>query len=186
MDDDRELIARYRQTRDPDSFRSLVERHQDRVFRLIVSILGPAHAADAEELAQDVFLQVHRKFDSYREDAQFSSWLYRIAWNRATDHRRRVRYQRPALSEEAFTHVASDENPLADLESSLQRQELLDALETLPGLYRTLIHLYYWMGCSLTEIRELTDVPAGTAKSYLARARARLKVALSKEVFPDE
>ena len=185
MDDDRELIARYRQTRDPDSFRALVERYQDRVFRLIVSILGPAHAADAEELAQDVFLQVHRKFDTYREEAQFSSWLYRIAWNRATDHRRRARYQRPALPEEALATVPSGANPLADVESSLQRQELLDALETLPELYRTLIHLYYWMGCSLTEIREMTAVPEGTAKSYLARARARLKTVLSKELFPD-
>lgn len=185
MEDDRELIARYRQTRDPDVFRALVERYQDRVFRLIVSILGPAHAADAEELAQDVFLQVHRKFDSYREEAQFSSWLYRIAWNRATDHRRRVRFRRPALSEAALATVASDASPLSDLESAMRRQEILDALETLPELYRTLVHLYYWLGCSLTEIYDLTGVPEGTAKSYLARARARLKQVLSKELFPD-
>ena len=168
---DAEIIAAYRKTADPELFRQLVERHQERVFRLVVSILGPAYAGEAEEVTQEVFLQVYRKLGTYREEARFSTWLYRVAWNRAADYRRRLRFRRPALPEKALAHIADGSNPQAELETAARRTELLAALEKLPELYRTLVHLYYWLELSLTEIQDLTGVPEGTAKSYLARAR---------------
>ena len=178
--DDREIIAAYRATADPELFRMLVERHQERVFRLAVSILGPAFAGEAEEVSQDVFLQVHRKLDGFREDAALSSWLYRIAWNMAVDRRRRVRFTRPTLPEAAMDSMAGTSDPYAEMELKQRRSQVVAALETLPELYRTLIHLYYWMDCSLAEIRDLTGVAEGTAKSYLARARARLEKELER------
>jgi RNA polymerase sigma-70 factor, ECF subfamily len=172
--DDADILADWRETGDPDLFRTLVERHQDRVFRLVASVLGPGYAAEAEEVTQDVFLQVFRKLSGYRQEARFSTWLYRVAWNRAVDHRRRARFQRPALPESALAKVAGPSDPRRDLELEARRLELLAALETLPELYRTLVHLHYWLDCSLGEIEDLTGVPPGTSKSYLARARRLL------------
>lgn len=179
--EDGEIIAVYRKTADPELFRLLVERYQDKVFRLIVSILGPAYAAEAEEVAQDVFLQVYRKLGSYREEARFSTWLYRVAWNRAADYRRRASFRNPALPEKALAHLTDGSDPLRELETAARRVELLAALEKLPELYRMLVHLYYWLDLSLKEIEELTAVPEGTAKSYLARARKMMGKELRDE-----
>jgi RNA polymerase sigma-70 factor (ECF subfamily) len=169
--EDAEVIAVYRKTADPELFRMLVERHQERVFRLVVSILGPAYAGEAEEVTQDVFLQVFRKLASYREEARFSTWLYRVAWNRAVDHRRSARFRHPSLPEKMLANVADPADPQAELETVARRKELLAALEKLPDLYRTLVHLHYWLDLSLAEIEELTAVRVGSIKSYLARAR---------------
>jgi RNA polymerase sigma factor (sigma-70 family) len=176
--DDRELIAAYRETSDTGLFRVLVERHQDRVFRLVASILGPGFSAEAEEVAQDVFLTVHRKLASWREESQFSTWLYRIAWNRAVDHRRQARFRVVFTGERALAMLPAKSDPHAELAAEELRKELLKALESLPDLYRTLVHLHYWMGSSMTEIADLTGVPEGTVKSYLARARKLLKLEL--------
>ena len=169
--DDGEIIALYRKTGEPELFRKLVERHQERVFRLVASILGPACGAEAEEVTQDVFLQVYRKLASYREEARFSTWLYRVAWNRAADHRRHARFRHPALPESVLDRIADGSDPHAELEAAARRRELLAALERLPELYRTMVHLHYWMGMPLAEIAEVTGVVEGSVKSYLARAR---------------
>jgi RNA polymerase sigma-70 factor, ECF subfamily len=178
---DRELITAYRETADDDLFRMLVERHQDRVFRLVASVLGPGYAAEAEEVAQDVFLTVHQKLATWREEAQFSTWLYRVAWNRAADHRRRARFRATFAGERVLATMPSASDPHAEFAAGERRRELLKALERLPDLYRTLLHLRYWMDCSLPEIAEVTGVPAGTVKSYLARARQKLGMDLGYE-----
>jgi RNA polymerase sigma-70 factor, ECF subfamily len=178
---DRELLAAYRETSDQAIFRTLVERHQDRVFRLIASVLGPGYAAEAEEVTQEVFLTVHQKLGTWREEAQFSTWLYRVAWNRAADHRRRQRLRRFFGGDHLLATLIDKSDPHAELAAEERRREVLKALDSLPDLYRTLVHLYYWMDCSLEEIAELTGVPPGTAKSYLARARKKLGVELGHE-----
>ena len=177
--DDAQILGAFRDTGDPDLFRLLVERHQAHVFRVVVAILGPAYAAEAEEVTQDVFLQVYRKLSGFREQSRFSTWLYRIAWNRAADHRRRARFRHPALPATALEKLAGPSDPHRDLEAAGRRSELLMALETLPELYRTLVHLHYWLDCSLNEIEELTGVPPGTSKSYLARARKMMEKELT-------
>jgi RNA polymerase sigma-70 factor (ECF subfamily) len=177
--EDAEIIDAFRKTGDHDLFRALVERHQERVFRLVASVLGPAYASEAEEVTQEVFLLVFRKLSTYRAEARFSTWLYRVAWNRAADYRRRARFQRPVLGESALASLAGPSDPHRELEVGLRRREVLAALENLPELYRTLIHLHYWLDCSLTEIEELTGVPPGTSKSYLARARRMMEMELT-------
>jgi len=176
---DAEVVAEWRSKPDPELFRMLVERHQERVFRVVLSVLGPAHGAEAEEVTQEVFLQVYQKLAGFREEAQFSTWLYRVAWNRAVDYRRGAVYRHPFLPDTVLATIAAPSDPHAEFELAERRRRVLDALETLPELYRTLVHMYYWLGFSLAEIRELIGVPEGTAKSYLARARQKLEKELT-------
>ena len=173
--DDEAVVAAYARTRDPELFRLLVERHGERVFRLVASILGPFADLDAEEVTQEVFVRVHEKLDSFRGESRFSTWLYRLAFNRTVERRRRGRLR--------FQHVPSDgleasATPGGPLEAAVQRERervVAELIEGLPDLYRSVVHMHYWMDQSIDEIAGTLDVPAGTVKSYLSRARGRLR-----------
>ena len=173
--DDEVVVAAYLKTRDPDLFRLLVERHRERVFRLVASILGPFADLDAEELTQEVFVRVHERLGSFRGEARFSSWLYRLAYNRTIERRRRARLRAEHVSCESLEASATSTGPL---EAALDRErERVVALliEGLPDVYRSVVHMHYWMDQSIDEIAETLGVPTGTVKSYLSRARQRLR-----------
>jgi len=172
---DSDLVARFRETRDEELFRQFVERHQQRVFHVALSVLGPAYSGDAEEVAQEVFLQAYLQLDGFRGDSALSSWLYRIAWNRAVDRRRLARFRHPHVAETEPGAASPDASPLAEVLDRERFARVQAAVETLPEVYRTLVRLHYWLGCPLLEIQEITGIPEGTVKSYLARARKRLE-----------
>jgi RNA polymerase sigma factor (sigma-70 family) len=90
---DEAIVSGYLKTRDPDLFRQLLERHQGRVLRLVGSILGPFADLDAEEVTQEVFVRVHERLASFRGESRFSTWLHRLAYNRAIELRRRARFR---------------------------------------------------------------------------------------------
>jgi RNA polymerase sigma-70 factor, ECF subfamily len=180
--DDAAVIARFRETGDRAIFGVLVERYQHRVHRLIAGVLGPNTDADAEEVCQDVFLRVFRKLDLFTGEASFGTWLYRVAYNLALDERRKGRSRPLRLSLDSVVETSGrDEDPLAALQSRERRDRLAAAIERLPDLYRTTIHLHYWLELSIEEIAASLTVPEGTVKSYLFRARRMLKSALSGE-----
>jgi RNA polymerase sigma-70 factor, ECF subfamily len=173
--DDEAIVAAYARTRDPDLFRLLVERHQQRVFRLVASLLGPFADLDAEEMTQEVFVRVHQRLDSFRGEARFSTWLYRIAYNRTIERRRRARLRAEHIPCEDLEGSAA---PTGPLESALDRERerrVARLVEGLPDVYRSVVHLHYWMDQSIDEMAETLGVPAGTVKSYLSRARQRLR-----------
>jgi len=172
--DDESAVAAYLETRDPEVFRLLVERYDRRVLSLVASVLGPHADLDAEEVAQEVFVRLHEKLPTFRGEARFGSWLYRLAYNRAVEHRRRARIRMPHLSLDALeTAVRSH---ASDAAGELERNQLVARLvEQLPGLYRTMIYMRYWLDCPVAEIAETLAVPSGTVKSYLSRARDRLR-----------
>jgi len=165
---------RYLTSRDPEDFTELVEEYQHKVFKLVACVLGPYRDADAEEVTQEVFLQVHRKAADFRGEAQFLTWLYAIARNRALDRRKQARFRLPHVNEEVLNVVA------VAAEDVGRRMLIAQCLEALPELYRTLIYLYYWQGASIEEIAEYTGLVAGTVKSYLARARQRIEMHLAE------
>lgn len=172
---DESIVAAYARTRDPDLFRLLVERHEGRVFRLVASILGPFADLDAEEMTQEVFLRAHERIDSFRGEARFSTWLYRLAYNKTIERRRRARLR--------AAHVPCDEAglpaaPAGPLEAALEREReraVARLVEDLPEVYRAVVYMRYWLDQSIDEMSEALGVPAGTVKSYLARARQRLR-----------
>jgi len=163
--------------RDPEAFRRFVETYSDRVFRLVASILGPWRDADAEDVVQDVFLRAWQRLHQFRGESSIGTWLYRIAWTQALNRKRTARVRLPHVPLESLAESPSGEE---EMTSVLARREVAAAVEELPDLYRTVLLLHYWTGCGVAEIGELLQAPDGTVKSYLSRARARLRVLLEK------
>ena len=173
-DRDSELVARA-QAGDEDAFAELFRGQMDRVFRLALSILGRGCEAEAEDVAQDVFVRVHSSLKSFRGDAKVSSWIYRITFNQALNVKARARHLRPHLDESALAHAATAEpGPHSVLEAAQRDRALSECIQGLPEIYQAALHLYYWLGASVGEVAALLDVPENTVKSYLHRARQLL------------
>jgi RNA polymerase sigma-70 factor (ECF subfamily) len=154
------------------------------VFRLAASILGPGFSAEAEEVAQEVFLRVHFALVSFRGEAQFSSWLYRIAFNQAVNLKARIRYRVPHLSEGTLANVASpSESPISRLHETQRDRALEACIAELPEVYQSALRLHYWMDTGISEIAKLIGVPENTVKSYLHRARRLLHEMLKQKGF---
>jgi len=178
--DDEKFVARFLETGDRAMFAVLVERYQDRVFRLVASVLGPYSGADAEEVSQEVFLRLYRKIRQFTGQAGFGTWLYRIAYNLAIDWRRRARFRLPHVSVEEIPALASSSDPLEDVMTKETKDLVALAMEDLPDLYRTTLYMHYWLERPVEEIAELMGIPEGTVKSQLFRARKLLKDKLGR------
>lgn len=163
---------RFFATGQAQDFRELVEEYQHRVFRLVASVLGPYSDAEAEDVTQEVFLQVHTKASTFRNTMQFGTWLYAIARNRAIDRRRQARFRLPHLPIDALQPALPNDDPD-------RRLLIAQCMEALPEIYRTLLYLHYWQGASMDEISEYTGLVPGTVKSYLARGRQRVEAMLN-------
>ncbi len=173
-DSDSRLVARA-QAGDEEAFAELFRGHIDRVFRLALSILGRGSEAEAEDVAQEVFVRVHNSLKSFRGDAKVSSWIYRITFNQALNVKARARHHRPHLDESAlFATATAEPGPHSVLETAQRDRALSECIQGLPEVYQSALHLYYWLGSSVGEVAALLDVPENTVKSYLHRARQLL------------
>ena len=180
MDSDAQLVARV-QRGDPDAFASLLSRHQGRVFRLALSILGREFAPEAEDVAQEVFLKVHHAIQSFRGEAQFTSWIYRITFNQALNVKERARLQRPHLEEAVLEKLATlSPGPDRQFETARRDQVIEECIQTLPELYQSAMRQHYWLGVGIGEIAESLDVPENSVKSYLHRGRKLLRGMLNE------
>lgn len=171
------LVRELVRTGDEDLFQVLVERFRDRVFRLVVSMLGPGNEAEAEDVTQEVFVLVYRKLETFRHDSEFSTWLFRLARNRAVDRLRTARMRHVHVGEEKLRTVQSGCSPPNPEEAAVageRRAAILQQVSELPAAQRTVVYLYYWMGSGVAEIGELLDMNVQTVKSHLHRARRRL------------
>jgi RNA polymerase sigma-70 factor (ECF subfamily) len=145
------------------------------VFRLAVSILGQEFIPEAEEVAQEVFLKVHRAIKSFRGEAEFSSWIYRITFNQAVNLKARVRFRSPHANVTLLCHAISPEpGPYRQAETAQRDRALAEYIQTLLEVYQSALRLYYWLDAGVGEVAELLGVPENTAKSYLHRARQLL------------
>lgn len=160
-----------------DLYALLVARHHDRVRRLVLAVLGPAHLAEAEDVAQEAFLTAYRQLPALRVRERFATWLYSIAYRRAIDFRRQPWFQRTAAMDQALAERAGSP-PAASpytLASDSERRLVVETLvRGLPDPYPCVLRLHYWMECSVDEVAALLAMRPGTVKSYLHRARQRL------------
>ena len=163
-DEDADLVAGFVEAGRGADFERLVERHRDAVFRVALAVLGPGRARYAEDVTQDVFIEVYRKLAAFEGRSRFSTWLYRIAYNRAVDYRRSHRLEREP---DGLAEPADDDTP-GDV---LMSRVLADCLARLPETHRAAVHLHYWFGHSVPEISALLGVQPGTVKAWLFRAR---------------
>ena len=178
------LVERCRESADNDAFAELVRRYRGPVFRLAVSILGQEFAPEAEDVAQDVMLRVHHALRSFRGEARFGSWIYRIAFNQALNVKARARYHAPHVSDQALAATPStDRGPDDHLQDARRQRAILACVAELPEVYQSALRLHYWLGASMSEIAVMLDVPENTVKSYLHRARRLLHAMLAERGF---
>src|SRR5262245_55253730 len=135
--EDFDLIQKYLASRDEAVFGILVDRYKDRVFRLALSVLGPYHEAEAQHVAQETFVRMHRKLENFRGECAFATWLYRIAYNQAKSDRQHARNRRPHISADALRTLPGSEmetDPFVQASNAEQRRMIRAALEDLPEL----------------------------------------------------
>jgi RNA polymerase sigma-70 factor (ECF subfamily) len=182
--DDAYLIERCRASGDEAAFAELVRRYRNPVFRLAVSILGQGFAHEAEDVSQEVMLRVYHALDSFRGEAAFGSWVYRIAFNHTLNVKARTRYRAPHVGDEALAAVPSGERSAYDrLQAAQRSRAVMECVSELPEVYQSALRLHYWLGAGMSEIAMLLDAPENTVKSYLHRARRLLRAMLAERGF---
>jgi RNA polymerase sigma-70 factor, ECF subfamily len=165
--DERALIERCR-TGDDIAFGELVNRYKNLVYGMVWRMIGDRSQAD--DLAQEVFLKVYRGLPYFRGDARLSTWIFRIVANVCTQSRGR-RTPEVALTTE-LREPGSIDQAFADFEL---RERLDKAIAQLPENYRMLIAAHYLEGVQYEALAEALDIPLGTVKTHLYRAKRRLR-----------
>ena len=167
---------------DHSAFHLIVERHRSMVYRVAYQFAGNHH--DAEDIAQEVFIKVYRSLDRFRQDAQLTSWMYRIVMNACIDHRRRHSPAAAApFGEEAELKRLNTPEESPDPETRAYAGELgevLDAeIKRLPPGQRIVFVMRHHQGLKLGEIASALGLAEGTVKRQLHAAVHRLRQALT-------
>jgi RNA polymerase sigma-70 factor (ECF subfamily) len=154
------------------AFRGLVERYHPTAFAVVRSVMGDRD--DVEDVVQEVFIKVYRGLSKYRGDSKFSTWIYRIARNEAINAvRKKVIDTQPI--EDTVIEAPAGSRPDEQLGHVAERMHLEMYLSQLDDNYRTVLELRYLGERSYSEIGETMDLPIGTVKSYIHRAKIELK-----------
>jgi RNA polymerase sigma-70 factor, ECF subfamily len=166
---------------DSSAFQALVERHRSMVYRVAYQFAGNHH--DAEDIAQEVFIKVFRSLDRFRQDAQLTSWLYRIIMNACIDHRRRNRSSSSAaFGEEAEQVMLNVQEETPGPEERAYGGEIGQVLECeigrLPKGQRVVFVMRHHQGMKLCEIADALGLAEGTVKRQLHAAVHRLRQTL--------
>jgi RNA polymerase sigma-70 factor (ECF subfamily) len=174
---DTELVARARQG-DEAAFEQLVLRHQRYVFNLAYRVLGDY--TEAEDMTQEAFVRVWRGLSGFRGQARFTTWLYRIVHNLCLN--RLPGLQRELLQTEPLEEVLADPGlSPADLFAVREQMAFLHAqMDRLPEKYRLVLTLRYLQHLSYDEIAAALEMPMGTVKTHIHRARRLLRERLSQ------
>lgn len=165
---------------DSAAFGQLVGRYQDRLYNSLVRLLNSAE--DARDILQDAFVQAYLKLNTFRGSSAFYTWLYRIAFNLAMSHARK---QRPTASLDQMKTGCGNEPvdgqaaPHAGLAQRERVEMVHAALAGLNAEYRQILILRELEGCRYDEIAEILELPAGTVRSRLFRARLQLRDSLA-------
>lgn len=159
---------------DAQAYRALVERHERRIYRFLLRHV--VCADEAEDLAQETFLQAYRSLAKYNGEAKFTTWVIGIALNVARNHHNRSR--EPAAGNGGDVEVEELAATVADVMETVHQARILRAVQLaileLPQEQRDCVSLVALEGLSYDEASRALGVPIGTIKSRLARARAKL------------
>ena len=163
-----------------EAFETLYERHHRRVYSLCLRML--ANPTEAEDMTQEVFIQVFRKISSFRGDSAFTTWLHRLTVNQVLMHFRKRNVKLEHTTEEGeMTNVvqAGSERPQAM--PVVDRIALDAAIAQLPPGYRTVFVLHDVEGYEHEEVADMLGCSVGTSKSQLHKARMKLRGLLTKK-----
>lgn len=173
-----DLIARCQQG-DEQAFRELVDGYKDLVFGVIVR--SSVDRSRVEDLAQEVFFKIHRGLPYFRGEAKLTTWIFRIVLNLLAQESEKQRGSREvALDPERPLHEPrSDDRSTSDLEL---RDRLEKAMAMLPANYRLLIAGHYLHDVKYEDLAEALDMPIGTVKTHLHRAKKQLRAILETDL----
>lgn len=186
-----ELIQQLR-AGDELAFKKLVETYQDMVFNTALGIVQ--NSEDAEDVAQEVFVQVYRSIDQFKGDARLSTWIYRITTTKALDHiRSRKRKKRFAFitslfgNNEELLHEPVDFNhPGIALDRKEQAALLFRMIDQLPENQKIAFNLHKTEELSYQEIADVMQVSVSAVESLLFRARQNLRKLLEKHYYQQD
>jgi len=181
--DERLLVTQLKEG-DEAAFKAIVETWQDMVFNTALGIVQ--NAEDAEDIAQEVFVQVYQSISSFKGDSKFSTWLYRIAITKSLDHeRRKKRKKRFAFVKSLFgeesevvVHPPDFNHPGVLLDKKEDAAALFGAISDLPANQRLAFTLHKVEGLSYQEVSEVMQTTVSSVESLMHRARINLKKAL--------
>jgi len=180
MVDDRNLVRRI-QDGDMHAFRHLIRQHERLVVYMVRKVVN--NEAEREEICQDVFLKVYNSLGTFAFQSRLSTWIATIAYRHALNHLRRRDIPLAELpsddSASAFVELQTPESMVMDTDMTEQIRALIDKL---PLQYRTIVNLYHIEEMSYSEIATVMELPEGTVKSYLFRARTMLKEYVKKYI----
>jgi RNA polymerase sigma-70 factor (ECF subfamily) len=171
---------------DTGAFGQLVLKYQDRLYNTIAHLIGSAD--EAYDVVQDACVQAFVKLESFERQAAFYTWLYRIAFNMAISRRRR---RKPVLSVDQAREVSGaepmghDEAPGDRLEQQERVEQVQAALAKLSEEHRVVLVLREMDGCCYETISQMLDLPVGTVRSRLFRARLQLREQLKAVLQED-
>jgi RNA polymerase sigma-70 factor (ECF subfamily) len=151
-----------------DAFELLVRRHRLRVFRLALRMLG--NRSDAEDVAQQAFLDAWKGLPRFRAESTVTTWLYRITVNRCLEHRRRYR----STAELDEGRPDAHPGPEQALETTQRRQALTAAISALPDDLRAALVLSQFEGLSYDETADVLGISTSTVRGRISRARQQL------------
>ena len=176
------------QQSDPHAFAALYHLHKRRVYSLCLRMLS--NTAEAEDLTQEVFLQLHRKISMFRGDSAFSTWLHRLTVNVVLMHLRRKGLLQISLDEAMEPDAdgspgRSFGSPDPVLSGSIDRLALERAIAALPAGYRLIFLLHDVEGYEHNEIAAMLDCSVGNSKSQLHKARLKLRESLRHIPAPE-
>jgi len=183
-DHDADLIAQA-QRGDLNAYRKCVERYQDKVYRIAYQMVG--NAEDAQDIAQEVFVRLHRSLKLYRATHQFTTWLYRLTINLAIDYQRtQARHRASSLDTSNEAQATPDTQPQPD--TDMENRELRGAIHKLAGnltsKQRSVFVLRDLQGFSTEEIAAILKCRQSTVRVHLAAARALMRDALLRD-YPE-
>ena len=190
---ERRLIRRLK-ARDESAFREMVSAYQEQVYNLVFRMLG--NHEEAEDLSQDVFVTVFKSIDKFRGDSKLSTWLYRIAANQCKNRykylaRRQFHAAKPLDELSERDAAGRDGGPVMSLQAQISEPDKMveakrleaaiqQEIAALEDEQRLLVILRDIQGLSYQEMSNITELPEGTVKSRLHRARMNLKKRLKK------
>jgi RNA polymerase sigma-70 factor (ECF subfamily) len=177
-------LAQSASSGDLAAFELLYERHNRRVYSLCLRMTQ--NASEAEDLAQEVFIQLFRKIGSFRGESAFTTWLHRLTVNQVLMHFRKRGVRMEQTTEDGETPVQvvhGTENPMQM--PVVDRIALDKAISQLPPGYRTVFILHDVEGHEHEEIARMLGCSVGTSKSQLHKARMKLRVLLRQQIQPE-
>lgn len=183
MEDEKSLILKSLKG-DVTSFERLIKDYQKMAYNVAYRIMG--NEEDAKDMTQEALIKVYRKLDSFRMDAQFSTWLYRIVMNTCKDELRKKKMKVISIDQSIETddgkmHMDLEDEGLHPDELLVQKEtqsEVHAALQEVSEKNRVVVVLRDIKGFSYQEISDIIDVPVGTIKSRISRGRNELKTVL--------